>query len=285
MDRSHAPSSPTWHSKPGESSRSRRLIERLWGDDPPRTPLGTLQSYVSRLRRAVEPARAAGAAPQVLVSEAPGYVLHVPLEQIDVHRFGALVADARRDAAAGNPLAALRAVRRGAGAVARTALAGVGADDQARSVVVRLDEERAAAVEDRFEALLALGRHAEAVPALQSAVDEQPLRERLWALLALALYRSSRQADALRALSTARSMLLDELGLDPGPGAARAREPHPRAGPGAGGAHRSRPGRRATGGDRSTDGGPARADRPQPTSGRHWSARSMRRRPADRSWH
>ena len=83
--------------------------------------------------------------------------------------------------------------------------------------MVRLEEERAAAVEDRFEALLALGRHGEAVPALQSAVDEHPMRERLWALLALALYRSSRQADALRALSTARDTLLDELGLDPGP--------------------------------------------------------------------
>ena len=97
------------------------------------------------------------------------------------------------------------------------ALAGVGPDEEVRPIVVRFEEERAQAIEDRFEALLALGRHAEAVPALQLAVDEHPLRERLWALLALALYRSSRQADALRALSTARASLLDELGLDPGP--------------------------------------------------------------------
>ncbi len=194
-----------------------RLIERLWGDDPPAASLGTLQSYISRLRRAVEPARAAGAAPQVLVSEAPGYVLRVPAEQIDVHRFTALVADARRSSANGNPLAALGGFDEALALWRGPALAGIGADDQARSVVVRLDEEREAVIEDRFETLLALGRHVEAVPALQSAVDEAPLRERLWALLALALYRSSRQADALRALSTARSKLLDELGLDPGP--------------------------------------------------------------------
>jgi DNA-binding SARP family transcriptional activator len=194
-----------------------KLIDRLWGDDPPGTPLGTLQSYISRLRRAVEPARATGAAPQVLVSEAPGYVLNVPPEQIDVHRFGALAAEGRGLAAAGNAGGALAKFDQALALWRGPALVGLGADDQARSAVVRLDEERQAVVEDRFEALLALGRHTEAVPALQSAVDDQPLRERLWELLALALYRSSRQADALRALSGARATLLDELGLDPGP--------------------------------------------------------------------
>lgn len=194
-----------------------RLIDRLWGDEPPRTPLGTLQSYVSRLRRVVEPARTAGAAAQVLVSEAPGYVLQVPLEQIDVHRFGMLVADARRAAAAHEHARALELLDTALALWRGPALAGLGGDDHVHSVVVRLDEERDAAVEDRFEALLALGRHAEAAPALQNAVDEQPLRERLWALLALALYRSSRQADALRALGKARAKLLDEVGLDPGP--------------------------------------------------------------------
>jgi DNA-binding SARP family transcriptional activator len=194
-----------------------RLIDRLWGDDPPRTPLGTLQSYVSRLRRAIEPARGAGAAPKVLVSEAPGYVLRVDRDQIDVHRFMGGVADGRAAAGAGQHAAALRHFDAALALWRGPALAGVGPDEQVRPLVVRLEEERAAAIEDRFDALLALGRHAESVPAMQAAVEESPLRERLWALLALALYRSSRQADALRALSTARSTLLDELGLDPGP--------------------------------------------------------------------
>ncbi len=194
-----------------------RLIDRLWGDDPPRTPLGTLQSYVSRLRRAMEPTREAGAAPQVLVSEAPGYVLQVPAAQVDVHQFRALVAEARSAAAAGHHDLALARFDEALALWRGPALGGVGPEDQVRSIIIRLQEERDAAREDRFEALLALGRHVEAVPRLQAAVAEQPLRERLWELLSLALYRSSRQADALRVLADARAMLLDELGLDPGP--------------------------------------------------------------------
>jgi DNA-binding SARP family transcriptional activator len=194
-----------------------RLIDRLWGEEPPRTPLGTLQSYVSRLRRAVEPARVAGAAPQVLVSEAPGYVLRLAPEAVDVHRFTTLVNEARAASAAGYAAQALEHFDAALALWRGPALAGVGPDEVVRPIVVRFEEERALAIEDRFETLLALGRHAETIPALQLAVDEHPLRERLWALLALALYRSSRQADALRALSTARAALLDELGLDPGP--------------------------------------------------------------------
>jgi DNA-binding SARP family transcriptional activator len=194
-----------------------RLIDRLWGDEPPRTPLGTLQSYVSRLRRALEPDRLAGSTPQILVSEAPGYVLHLPTDQIDIHRFRELVSEGRAAIAALHHAKALDHFDEALALWRGPALGGVGPDDLVHPIVVRLGGEREAAREDRFEVLLALGRHAEAASRLQTAVDEQPLRERLWALLALALYRCSRQADALRALSTARSMLLDELGLDPGP--------------------------------------------------------------------
>lgn len=194
-----------------------RLIDRLWGEQPPRTPLGTLQSYVSRLRRVVEPPREAGAAPQILVSEAPGYVLRLDPDAVDVHRFAVIVNEARSAAAAGYATQALEHFDAALALWRGPALAGVGPDEVVRPIVVRFEEERALAIEDRFETLLALGRHAEAIPALQLAVDEHSLRERLWALLALALYRSSRQADALRALSSARTSLLDELGLDPGP--------------------------------------------------------------------
>jgi DNA-binding SARP family transcriptional activator len=194
-----------------------RLIDRLWGDDPPRTPLGTLQSYVSRLRRAIEPRRASGAAPEVLVSEAPGYVLRVAPEQIDLHRFRALLDQARGSSARGDHAGALASLDEALALWRGPALAGIGNDDLVRPMVVRLEEERDVAVAERFESLLALGRHQEAIPQLQSAVDAQPLHERLWALLALALYRTSRQADALRAVARAREVLLDELGLDPGP--------------------------------------------------------------------
>ncbi|MBI4933822.1 MAG: AAA family ATPase [Actinobacteria bacterium] len=194
-----------------------RLIDRLWGDHPPRTPLGTLQSYVSRLRRLLEPSHEAGAAPQVLVSTAPGYVLHLPHDQIDVHRFRSLVADGREAAAADDPSIALARFDEALALWTGPALGGIGPEDQIAAIVVRLDEERAAAREDRFDALLALGRHAETVPRLQAAVVEHPLRERLWAQLALALYRSGRQADAMRAIGTARDRLLDDLGLDLSP--------------------------------------------------------------------
>jgi DNA-binding SARP family transcriptional activator len=96
---------------PGRVVSVERLIDRLWGEQPPRTPLGTLQSYVSRLRRAVEPSRGAGAAPQVLVSEAPGYVLQVPAENVDVHQFRRLATDGRTAAAAGDHVRAAAALR------------------------------------------------------------------------------------------------------------------------------------------------------------------------------
>ncbi len=194
-----------------------RLIERLWGDDPPRTALGTLQSYVSRLRRLLEPGRVTGTAAQLLVSEAPGYALRIAPEAVDVHEFDTAHAAARRSAAARNPPQPRQQNDAALGLWRGPALAGVGPDDQIRPIVVRLEEARLQATEERFEALLALGRHTEAVPALQAAVDQSPLRERLWAQLALALYRASRQADALRAVAAARATLLDELGLDPGP--------------------------------------------------------------------
>src|SRR5262245_9788992 len=122
-----------------------RLIDRLWGEEPPRTPLGTLQSYVSRLRRAIEPAREAGAAPQVLVSEAPGYVLRVDPANIDVHQFRAIANEARTAAAAGYANQALERFDAALALWRGPALAGIGADEHVRSVVVQLDEERALA--------------------------------------------------------------------------------------------------------------------------------------------
>jgi DNA-binding SARP family transcriptional activator len=194
-----------------------RLIDRIWGDDPPRTPVGTLQSYVSRLRRAIEPGRPAGAPAEVLVSEAAGYRLALLPEQVDHSRFAGLVDLARSAHLAGDPATAVERYDQALALWTGEPLSGIGPPEVVAPIAARLEDARAGAVEDRFEALLALGRHHEVVAQLQAAVEEQPLRERRWAQLALALYRSSRQSEALRALASAREVLAEELGLDPGP--------------------------------------------------------------------
>jgi DNA-binding SARP family transcriptional activator len=194
-----------------------RLIARVWGDEPPAAALGTLQSYISRLRRALEPARAAGAPARVLASEAPGYLLRVERDTIDLFRFESLADEGRRAAEAGDTATALDRFDEALTLWRGPALAGLAGEISVEAVIVRLEEGRTAVVEDRFDAELALGRHGAVIGRLQEAVAEQPLRERLWGQLALAQYRAGRQADAVRTLATARTTLGEELGLDPGP--------------------------------------------------------------------
>ena len=213
-----------------------RLIDRLWGDEPPGAPLGALQSYVSRLRRVLEPGRPAGAASTVLVSEAPGYVLRMsPASRSTSCRFETL----RRPGATPppTPTATRPPLARFDAALALwrgPALAGLGPDEEVGPIVAapRRGARRSVA-EDRFDALLALGRHAEVVGPLQEAVAEHPLRERRWAQLALALYRSRppgrRAAGAGDGPRDARRPARPR----PGARAARARAPDPRPGPGA----------------------------------------------------
>lgn len=194
-----------------------RLIRRLWGDDPPGAPLISLQSVISRLRKLLEPDRPAGVAATVLASEPPGYVLRLPREYVDVHRFHQLVARARDAAATGSYGRALSLLDDALALWRGPALAGLVPDEEVGPIRARLDDERATAEEDRFEMMLALGRHAQVLGPLQDAVTETPLRERRWAQLATALYRDRRQADALRALAAAREVLVEQLGIDPGP--------------------------------------------------------------------
>jgi DNA-binding SARP family transcriptional activator/RecA/RadA recombinase len=194
-----------------------RLIDELWGDEAPSAATGTLQAYVSNLRRALEPGRAPREPPQVLVTRAPGYLLRLDPADLDAARFEA-------EAAAGNRLLA-----EGRAAQARTtldaalarwrgpALADFAFESFAQGEIARLHELRLGAEEDRLAALVDLGSHAEAVAMAEGLVAGQPLRERVWGLLMTALYRSGRQADALRAYQTARRHLAEELGLEPGP--------------------------------------------------------------------
>jgi len=202
--------------RPNQVVSVEALIAGLWGEQPPPTAAKTLQSHIKRLRRALEPGRARGAAGEVLVTRQLGYLLRVTPGALDAMRFEELTATGRR--ALGDGSVAL------AGSLLGEALGlwrGRPFQEFLDSDVVvaesdRLAELRLGALEDRVEADLRLGRHRELVAELEGLVREQPLRERLWAQLLVALYRSGRQADALLAYQRARSILVEELGIDPG---------------------------------------------------------------------
>ncbi|MEU4573945.1 BTAD domain-containing putative transcriptional regulator [Nonomuraea sp. ATR24] len=184
------------------------LIDELWPAGPPAQALSTIQGYVSRLRRALEPGRAPREEAAVLVSAPPGYALRAGQDQVDAWRFEAL---ARTEGTAAEVWAALDtalALWRG------PALAEFGELLWAVTEAARLEELRLTAVERRAAAGLALGRATALVPDLEAHAAACPLREEPWRLLALALYRTGRQGDALAALRRARALWRDELGLD-----------------------------------------------------------------------
>ena len=191
-----------------------RLIDALWEDNPPATAANTVQVHVSQLRKVFEGAGVD--ATGLLVTRPPGYVLRLEAEQVDAQRFERLLreATAARGRGANGEAAVLLAealaLWRG------PALADLASEEFARPEIARLEELRLQAVEDRIASDLELGRHVEAVGELEALVALNPLRERLRMLLMLALYRSGRQADALAAYREARSMLRDELGIEPG---------------------------------------------------------------------
>ncbi len=189
----------------GEVVPTDRLVDELWGDEPPKAAVGSLQNFVSELRKML------GA--DVLVTRSPGYVLDIPRDAVDVHRFERIVREAG-NAAPEQRAASLRealALWRG------PALADVQLEDAMVAEAARLEESRLAAWEDRLEAELELGRQSQVVGELESLVAKHPLRERPVGLLMLALYRGGRQADALDAYRRARETLVDELGIDPSP--------------------------------------------------------------------
>ncbi len=197
-----------------------RIIDDLWRGEPSPKAMGSLQAYVSHLRRALEPDRPPRAPATVLVSASPGYALHLPTEAVDAWQFEALVREAmaRCDA---DPAGAAALLDRALGLWRGDAYAGFLDEDWAAPESARLAGLHAAAVEARADALLALGRPAEVVPDLERQVRTHPLREDAWRLLGLALYRSGRQGDALAALRAARAQLAEELGVDPGPALSR----------------------------------------------------------------
>lgn len=188
-----------------------RLVEDLW-TDPPAGGLGAVRTFVSALRRAVEPERPPRAPARILVTEGPGYALRAEPDSVDSRRFARVL-----ELSAGlPPREALPMLTEALASWRGPALADFPDETWARTERARLDELRLHAVERRGDALLALGRAAQAVADLDAHVTEHPWREEGWRLLALALYRSGRQGDALAVLRRARGLLTGRLGLEPG---------------------------------------------------------------------
>ncbi|MER7847135.1 AfsR/SARP family transcriptional regulator [Kitasatospora sp. NPDC096077] len=193
-----------------------QLIDGIWGDTTVADGANLVQAYVSKLRRLFEPARAPRTAGGVLTRVGASYRLSIGPTQYDLGRFEQSVADARTLRSAGRSEAAERTLAAALDSWAGPALTGVSGPllDVERA---RLAELRLAAVEEHAELALQLGGHARLVPHLLVLTTEHPYRERLWALLMTALYRGSRQADALAAYQRARHTLTENLGLLPGP--------------------------------------------------------------------
>ena len=180
------------------------LIAELWGEEPPKTAAVSLQNAVSSVRKAL------GAG--LIVTRAPGYLLDVPLDAVDGHRFERLLEDAHTA-----PPETRRALLASALALWRgPPLAEFGFREFAQAEIRRLEELRLAAVEARIEADIELGGTAGAIPELEAIVVREPLREEPRRLLMLALYRAGRQAEALELYQRTRREFVDQLGVEPG---------------------------------------------------------------------
>ena len=185
-----------------------RLIEEIWGADPPPAARSTLRGYLSHLRGALGPG--------MLEHRSGGYVLHADPPSIDAVRFEGLVVEARA-VAEEDPAVAARGLSSALQLWRGPALDDLADQPSLQPEIARLEELRLAATEERIGAELELGGHAELIPDLEALVASHPFRERLWGHLITALYRSGRQADALAAFHRARDVLAEELGIDPSP--------------------------------------------------------------------
>ncbi|OZV77017.1 SARP family transcriptional regulator [Micromonospora echinospora] len=189
-----------------------RLVDDLW-EDPPPGATSAVRTFVAALRRALEPQRQPREPARLLVTEGPGYALRAAPDTVDAWRFEDVTA-----AASGTPPhEALERLNLALSWWRGPAYADFDDEPWARVERSRLEQLRLNAIESRAAARLALGRAADVVPDLDAHVAEHPWREEAWRLLALALYRTERQGDALAVLRRARRLLLEQLGVDPGP--------------------------------------------------------------------
>ena len=180
-----------------------QLVDELYGEEPPKTAITSVQNGVVALRKLL--------GPDVLVTRAPGYVLQISRNQVDAYRFEQLLADARRASGTERRALLVRALELWRG----SALAEFAFEDWAQSEARRLGELRLVALEERIAADVELGHSADVVAELESLTSAHPLRERLWHLRMQALHAAGRSAEALQAYTDARAAL-DELGVEPG---------------------------------------------------------------------
>jgi predicted ATPase/DNA-binding SARP family transcriptional activator len=199
-------------SNPGLVVSTDRLIEGLWGDEPPASALSTLRTYVSHLRSALS--RTHDRTP--IETAENGYRLVVDGRQVDAVRFAELIDRGDRAITQDLYSEASKAYLGALNLWRGPALAELPNDDRALIESHRLEELHLHALEGRFEADLKLGNHAALIPELEALVADHPFRERLVELLMTAMYRSGRQAEALRLYQEARKRLGDELGIEPG---------------------------------------------------------------------
>jgi DNA-binding SARP family transcriptional activator len=182
-----------------------RLIDELWGERPPKNAANALQYHISQLRKSL--------ASDAIATRPPGYLIRAGTTELDLLRFERLVEEAERAA----PETAARLLREALELWRGAPLADIAHEGFAQTEIVRLEELRLRAAELRLEADLALGRHAELVGELEALVREHPYRERLRAALMRALYGAGRQAEALEVYRRTRTLLAEELGLEPSP--------------------------------------------------------------------
>jgi DNA-binding SARP family transcriptional activator len=186
-----------------------RLVDQLWGEEPPSTARKSLQVRVAALRRVLPEG--------MLATRGGSYILQVDGDQLDLHRFERLLAEGRQSLADGDGKTASGTLREALALWRGPALADFAYEPFAEPAIARLEELRLAALELRIEAELALGLHAELVGELKELIAAHPLRERLRGQLMLALYRDGRQAEALELYQRTRDDFVEELGIEPGP--------------------------------------------------------------------
>jgi DNA-binding SARP family transcriptional activator len=201
----------------GSPVRSARLADLLWPEGPPRSWEGTVQSHVSRLRKALEPKRRPREPSVRLVTQGDAYVLELADDELDARRFEGLASAGRGAMARGEPLRAAELFQEALAEWRGSVLADLRDPSALGPEVVRLEELRDLTMEERCEALVASGDHRRAIADLEVMVEASPLRERCWELLLLALYRSGRQSEAVRRYQEVRALLVGELGIEPGP--------------------------------------------------------------------
>ncbi len=190
-----------------------RLADAVFEGEPTEAARTTMRSYIARIRKVI----ASGAPDVELVTRAPGYGLMGPRAGVDVHRFETLLDEGRRQLGAGDAALAGVTLRQALDVWRGDAYAEFAHEEWVLPEAQRLEELRVIAVERLVDAELACGRSAESIARLETLVAEHPLREGFRSQLMLALYRSGRQVDALRAYRDYRTTLADEIGLDPSP--------------------------------------------------------------------